>query len=149
GCDPFCLPTETHGAENATAPRRNPTPPGPGYLPAGASDNLGQAPHHRGRARGRSERRGSGSTHGLGTSPAAPAMNDVTRILSAIEQGDPRESEELLPLVYRELRLLAQQRLAQERPGQTLQATALVHEAYLRLVEGEEARRWNSRGHFF
>jgi RNA polymerase sigma factor (TIGR02999 family) len=76
-------------------------------------------------------------------------MNDVTRILSAIEQGDPRASEELLPLIYRELRRLAQHRLAREKPGQTLQATALVHEAYLRLVEGEEARRWNSRGHFF
>ena len=76
-------------------------------------------------------------------------MNDVTRILSAIEHGDPQASEELLPLVYRELRRLAKQRLAQEKPGQTLQATALVHEAYLRLVEGEEAQRWNSRGHFF
>ena len=76
-------------------------------------------------------------------------MNDVTRILSAIEQGDPRASEELLPLVYRELRRLAKQRLAREKPGQTLQATALVHEAYLRLVEGEAAQRWNSRGHFF
>ena len=76
-------------------------------------------------------------------------MNDVTRILSAIERGDSRASEELLPLVYDELRKLAAQRLAQERPGQTLQATALVHEAYLRLVVTEEARRWNSRGHFF
>jgi RNA polymerase sigma factor (TIGR02999 family) len=76
-------------------------------------------------------------------------MNDVTRILSAIEHGDPKGSEELLPLVYKELRRLAKRRLAQEKPGQTLQATALVHEAYLRLVEGEEAKRWNSRGHFF
>ena len=76
-------------------------------------------------------------------------MNDVTRILSAIEHGDPQASEELLPLVYGELRRLAKQRLAQEKPGQTLQATALVHEAYLRLVDGEEAQRWNSRGHFF
>jgi RNA polymerase sigma factor (TIGR02999 family) len=76
-------------------------------------------------------------------------MNDVTRILSAIEQGDPRASEQLLPLVYRELRRLAKQRLVHEKPGQTLQATALVHEAYVRLVEGEEAQRWNSRGHFF
>jgi RNA polymerase sigma factor (TIGR02999 family) len=76
-------------------------------------------------------------------------MNDVTRILSAIEHGDSGASEELLPLVYDELRKLAAQRLAQERPGQTLQATALVHEAYLRLVDTEEARRWNSRGHFF
>jgi RNA polymerase sigma factor (TIGR02999 family) len=76
-------------------------------------------------------------------------MNDVTRILSAIEQGDPRASGELLPLVYRELRRLAKQRLAREKPGQTLQATALVHEAYIRLVDGEGAQRWNSRGHFF
>src|SRR3954449_13393628 len=76
-------------------------------------------------------------------------MNDVTRILSAIEHGDPKASEDLLPLVYRELRRLAKQRLAHEKPGQTLQATALVHEAYLRLVDGEEAQRWNSRGHFF
>ena len=76
-------------------------------------------------------------------------MNDVTRILSAIEQGDPQAAEQLLPLVYDELRKLAAQRLAQEKPGQTLQATALVHEAYLRLVGAEEARRWDSRGHFF
>ena len=79
----------------------------------------------------------------------SPAMNDVTRILSAIEQGDPNAAEGLLPLVYDELRKLAAQRLAQEKPGQTLQATALVHEAYLRLVDDEQARRWNSRGHFF
>ena len=65
-------------------------------------------------------------------------MNDVTRILSAIEQGDPRAAEQLLPLVYDELRKLAAQRLAQEKPGQTLQATALVHEAYLRLVGGDQ-----------
>jgi RNA polymerase sigma factor (TIGR02999 family) len=76
-------------------------------------------------------------------------MNDVTRILSAIEHGDPKAAEQLLPLVYRELRRLAQQRLGREKPGQTLQATALVHEAYLRLVDGEEGERWNSRGHFF
>jgi RNA polymerase sigma factor (TIGR02999 family) len=76
-------------------------------------------------------------------------MNEVTRILSAIKHGDSKASEELLPLVYRELRRLAHQRLAREKPGQTLQATALVNEAYLRLVEGEEAQRWNSRGHFF
>jgi RNA polymerase sigma factor (TIGR02999 family) len=75
-------------------------------------------------------------------------MNDVTRVLSAIEQGDPQASEELLPLVYRELRRLARQRLAQEKPGQTLQATALVHEAYLRLVGGQDAQRWENRGHF-
>jgi RNA polymerase sigma factor (TIGR02999 family) len=76
-------------------------------------------------------------------------MTDVTRILSAIEQGDPQASEQLLPLVYEELRKLAAQRMAQENPGQTLQATALVHEAYLRLVDVEKARHWNSRGHFF
>jgi RNA polymerase sigma factor (TIGR02999 family) len=75
-------------------------------------------------------------------------MNDVTRVLSAIEQGDPQASEELLPLVYRELRRLARQRLAQEKPGQTLQATALVHEAYLRLVGGQDVQRWENRGHF-
>jgi RNA polymerase sigma factor (TIGR02999 family) len=76
-------------------------------------------------------------------------MTDVTRILSAIEQGDARAAEQLLPLVYDELRRLAAQRLAREKPGQTLQATALVHEAYLRLVDGEQAQAWNSRGHFF
>jgi RNA polymerase sigma factor (TIGR02999 family) len=76
-------------------------------------------------------------------------MSDVTRILSAIEQGEPRAAEQLLPLVYDELRQLAAQKLAQETPGQTLHATALVHEAYLRLVDNAEARRWNSRGHFF
>jgi RNA polymerase sigma factor (TIGR02999 family) len=76
-------------------------------------------------------------------------MSDVTRILAAIEHGDPQAAEQLLPLVYDELRKLAAQRLAQENPGQTLQATALVHEAYLRLVDGEQAQHWNSRGHFF
>jgi RNA polymerase sigma factor (TIGR02999 family) len=76
-------------------------------------------------------------------------MSEVTRILSAIEQGDPSAAEQLLPLVYDELRKLAAQRLAQERPGQTLQATALVHEAYLRLIDPDGAARWNSRGHFF
>jgi RNA polymerase sigma factor (TIGR02999 family) len=76
-------------------------------------------------------------------------MNDVTRILSAIEQGDPRAAEQLLPLVYDELRKLAAQRLAREQPGQTLQATALVHEAYLRLVGDVPPRPWDSRGHFF
>ena len=76
-------------------------------------------------------------------------MNEVTRVLSAIEQGDPQAAEQLLPLVYDELRKLAAQRLAQEKPGQTLQATALVHEAYLRLI-GEESRSgWSGRGHFF
>jgi RNA polymerase sigma factor (TIGR02999 family) len=76
-------------------------------------------------------------------------MSEVTRMLSAIEQGDPQAAAQLLPLVYDELRWLAAQRLAQERPGQTLQATALVHEAYLRLVDHEQAQHWNSRGHFF
>jgi RNA polymerase sigma factor (TIGR02999 family) len=76
-------------------------------------------------------------------------MSDVTRILSAIEQGDPRAAERLLPLVYDELRKLAAQKLAQEKPGQTLQATALVHEAYLRLVDADKEVRWDSRGHFF
>jgi len=75
-------------------------------------------------------------------------MTDVTRILNAIEQGDAKAADELLPLVYEELRLLAAQKLSQERPGQTLQATALVHEAYIRLV-GNEAQNWKSRGHFF
>src|ERR1700737_3963815 len=78
-----------------------------------------------------------------------PPMTEVTRILSAIEQGDPHAAEQLLPLVYDELRKLAAQKLAQEKPGQTLQATALVHEAYLRLVDPGKAQRWNSRGHFF
>src|SRR5947209_15217979 len=79
-------------------------------------------------------------------------MNQVTRILSAIDHGDPRAAEQLLPLVYEELRRLAAQRIAREAPGQTLQATALVHEAYLRLVDSEPASPsadWNSRGHFF
>jgi RNA polymerase sigma factor (TIGR02999 family) len=76
-------------------------------------------------------------------------MSEVTLILSAIEQGDPHAAEQLLPLVYQELRALAAQRLAQEKPGQTLQATALVHEAYLRLVDGDKAPHWNSRAHFF
>jgi RNA polymerase sigma factor (TIGR02999 family) len=80
-------------------------------------------------------------------------MKDLTRILSATEQGDPQAAKELLPLVYDELRKLAAQRLAQEAPGQTLQATALVHEAYLRLVsnqpDAQASANWNSRGHFF
>jgi len=75
-------------------------------------------------------------------------MSDVTVILNAIEQGDTEAADKLLPLVYEELRLLATQRMAQERPGQTLQATALVHEAYVRLVEAE-CQNWNSRNHFF
>src|SRR5260370_826888 len=81
-------------------------------------------------------------------------MNQVTRILSAIKQGDPQAAEKLLPLVYDELRKLAAQKMAQEKPGQTLEATALVHEAYLRLVlsggrKSPEPHRWDSRGHFF
>jgi RNA polymerase sigma factor (TIGR02999 family) len=76
-------------------------------------------------------------------------MGPVTQILSAIERGDPTASNDLLPLVYDELRKLAAHRLEREKAGQTLQATALVHEAYLRLVDGDEAKHWNSRGHFF
>jgi RNA polymerase sigma factor (TIGR02999 family) len=76
-------------------------------------------------------------------------MNDITRNLSAIEQGDPHAAEKLLPLVYDELRKLAAERMAQEKPGQTLQATALVHEAYVRLVDVDKVQQWNSRGHFF
>jgi RNA polymerase sigma factor (TIGR02999 family) len=76
-------------------------------------------------------------------------MSDVTRILSQIEQGNSQAAEKLLPLVYDELRKLASVKLAQEKPGQTLQATALVHEAYLRLVDSNTAQSWDSRGHFF
>jgi RNA polymerase sigma factor (TIGR02999 family) len=76
-------------------------------------------------------------------------MSDVTRILAQIDRGEPHATEHLLPLVYDELRRLAAQKLAQENPGQTLQATALVHEAYLRLVAGPQTQSWNSRGHFF
>src|SRR5262245_8793559 len=76
-------------------------------------------------------------------------MSEVTRILSAIEQGDPHAAEQLLPLVYNELRQLAAQKLAHEKPGQTLEATGLVHEAYLRLVDVDRVQHWNSRRHFF
>ncbi len=76
-------------------------------------------------------------------------MADVTQILNAIELGDPSAAGQLLPLVYDELRKLAAERMAQEKPGQTLQATALVHDAYIRLVDVEKAQHWNSRGHFF
>lgn len=76
-------------------------------------------------------------------------MSDVTHILSAIEQGEPHAAERLLPLVYDELHKLAAEKMARERPGQTLQTTALVHEAYLRLVDVVRAQHWNSRGHFF
>ena len=81
--------------------------------------------------------------------PLMTPMNEVTRILSGIEAGDPHAAAQLLPLVYDELRKLAAQKLAQEQPGQTLQATALVHEAYIRLVDVDQVRNWNSRGHFF
>ncbi len=76
-------------------------------------------------------------------------MHEVTRILNAIDQGDRHAAEELLPLVYTELRKLAARRLADEKPGQTLQATALVHEAYVRLVDTDQAQNWDSRSHFF
>lgn len=76
-------------------------------------------------------------------------MSNITHVLSQIESGDPSSAEHLLPLVYEELRKLAAAKLAQEKPGQTLQATALVHEAYLRLVDAETAQHWNCRGHFF
>jgi RNA polymerase sigma factor (TIGR02999 family) len=76
-------------------------------------------------------------------------MSDVTHFLSAIEAGDPRAADQLLPLIYEELRKLAAARLAREKPGQTLQATALVHEAYLRLVDKDQDRSWDGRGHFF
>lgn len=76
-------------------------------------------------------------------------MSDVTQILSQIERGDASAAEQLLPLVYDELRKLAAEKLVQEKPGQTLQATALVHDAYIRLVDVETAQRWESRGHFF
>jgi RNA polymerase sigma factor (TIGR02999 family) len=84
-----------------------------------------------------------------GRSVKSGDMADLTQILNAIEQGDPRAAEQLLPLVYEDLRQLATQKLAQEKPGQTLDATALVHEAYLRLVDVDKVQTWNSRGHFF
>ena len=99
--------------------------------------------------------RGDGASGSVGAvtradGPGWPlSMNEVTRILSAIEQGDGQAAAQLLPLVYDELRKLAARKLAQEQPGQTLQATALVHEAYLRLVDAEKAQHWNSGGHFF
>src|SRR5207245_6165407 len=78
-----------------------------------------------------------------------PPMHEVTRVLFAIEGGDPHAAEQLLPLVYQELRKLAAQKLAQEKLGQTLEATALVHEAYIRLVDVEKVQHWDSRAHFF
>jgi RNA polymerase sigma factor (TIGR02999 family) len=85
----------------------------------------------------------------MATAVVVKPMSDVTQILAQIECGDPSRAEELLPLVYEELRRLAAAKLAQEKPGQTLQATALVHDAYLRLVDVEQAQKWDSRGHFF
>jgi RNA polymerase sigma factor (TIGR02999 family) len=76
-------------------------------------------------------------------------MDEISEVLSALEKGDPHAAQQLLPLVYDELRKLAGEKLGEEKPGQTLQATALVHEAYLRLVDGEKPQHWNSRGHFF
>ena len=84
-----------------------------------------------------------------GFSPANMAMCDVTQILGKIEAGDPLAAEQLLPLIYDELRKLAAEKMAQENPGQTLQATGLVHEAYIRLVDQAVPQRWESRGHFF
>src|SRR3954463_5412914 len=92
---------------------------------------------------------GPGQEKRPGRALGMPSMTDVTRILSAIKQGDPRAAEQLLPLVYEELRRLAAQKLVQEKPGLTLQATALVHEAYIRLVDREQLPHWDGRGHFF
>jgi RNA polymerase sigma factor (TIGR02999 family) len=91
------------------------------------------------------ERAGFGASFGL----ILHFVNDITQLLNAVEHGDPGAASQLLPLVYEELRRLAAQRLAQEKPGQTLEATALVHEAYLRLVNVEQSQEWNGRGHFF
>jgi RNA polymerase sigma factor (TIGR02999 family) len=84
-----------------------------------------------------------------GSSAQGAPMNEVTHILSAIERGDAHAAEQLLPLVYGELRRLAAEKMVHEKPGQTLQPTALVHEAYVRLVDAEKAQHWNSRGHFY
>src|SRR5437660_3773584 len=85
----------------------------------------------------------------MARTPTSFLMSEVTQLLAAVGRGETRAAEHLLPLVYDELRRLAAHKLAQEAPGQTLEATALVHEAYLRLVDADAARRWNSRGHFF
>src|SRR5262249_10237728 len=102
---------------------------------------------------GMGPRRATSPGPGPGKPPGRPSeavsMNDVTRILSAVEQGDAGAAEQLLPLVYDELRKLAAQKLAREEPGQTLQATALVHEAYLRLVDDQKGHTWESLRHFF
>src|SRR3954468_19321567 len=89
------------------------------------------------------------SLWGVGPAVNSIVMSDVTQLLDAAEAGDPKAAAELLPLVYDELRKLAAARMAEEAPGQTLQPTALVHEAYLRLVGNDSAARWNGRGHFF
>jgi RNA polymerase sigma factor (TIGR02999 family) len=104
--------------------------------------------HPRGGRHGRELARPGSSQDGGGVSGGMP-MSEVTNILAAIERGDPKAGDRLLPLVYDELRRLAAQRLAQESPGQTLQATALVHEAYIRLVGSGEPPNWDGRGHFF
>src|SRR5204863_3711843 len=117
----------------------DPSPVPPGGRPAPVSDPGGPA----------RQRVYSGQTNGNPDPCPVPPMSEVTRILSAIERGDPSAAAQLLPLVYDELRRLAAQKLAQEKPGQTLQATALVHEAYLRLVDVERAQHWDSRRHFF
>ena len=83
------------------------------------------------------------------TTPIEPDRDEVTRILDAIGQGEPKAARDLLPLIYAELRRLAARKLANQAPGQTLQPTALVHEAYLRLVGGEDERQWDNRGHFY
>jgi RNA polymerase sigma factor (TIGR02999 family) len=119
-----------HDSRDNLDPIRRGTDPGPGYL---------------------SGHRRSDSVQGQGTGglTASLSMTDLTRILLKIEQGDTKAADQLLPLVYDELRKLAAQKLAHEKPGQTLQATALVHEAYLRLVGSDEAQRWDGHGHFF
>src|SRR5690349_16479574 len=93
-------------------------------------------------------RRGTPRERGV-MAPGVASMGEVTQILFAIERGEPQAADRLLPLVYEELRILAGRRIAREQPGQTLQATALVHEAYLRLVDQDRIQRWDSRGHFF
>src|SRR5262249_22024817 len=135
GARSSCRCTRTHpsrGRARQTLPRS----PGPFALPAAPRyiDEIGKFP-----AEG--QRRVE--------SPPVATMSALTRILAAVEQGDPQAAEQLLPLVYDELRKLAAQRLAQEKPGQTLEPTALVHEAYLRLVDRDQDLSWDGRGHFF
>src|SRR5262249_49949695 len=131
-------------------PQRSlPRPPGSESVQGGAAGAGGQVRRLTSPMGGRS----SGLPGDLLAWPSASgiilAMSEVTTILAAIDRGDPRAASELLPLVYDELRQLAAARLADEKPGQTLQPTALVHEAYLRLVGDGQPRDWNSRGHFF